>query len=55
MSGKMVINKLIFRLFFAKELRKMARARQELAGCCSLGAAVVERLEFDLFRWFRHR
>ena len=32
MSGKMVINKLIFRLFFAKELRKMARARQ---GNCS--------------------
>lgn len=30
MAGEIVMRKLIFRLFFANELRKMARARQEL-------------------------
>lgn len=45
MAGKIVMSKLIFRLFFANELRKMARARQELGQLSP--PAIKDREDFD--------
>jgi hypothetical protein len=46
MAGKIVMGKLIFRLFFAKEFRKMARARQELE-LEQLSPAIKDREDFN--------